>query len=218
MAGDVHGCFRTLERALLELEFDPSRDRLFGVGDLVNRGPHSKDAINWLDSRFEAVISGNREPPIRDWFRSKLLKARGRGTGWLRGVPPSDYQRWWKALSQLPFALTIETRYGPVGVVHAETPSPVWSESLELLESGSYSALDIVLLGFEDKEDAQRARARPVEGLCALVHGHFIVEDVENTANRWNIDTGAGFPNGRLSLLEVNSRKLRPWTFDVDES
>ncbi len=40
VVGDVHGCFRTLECALLEIEFDPSRDRLFGVGDLVNRGPH----------------------------------------------------------------------------------------------------------------------------------------------------------------------------------
>ena len=36
VVGDVHGCFRTLEVALLEIEFDPIRDRLFGVGDLVN--------------------------------------------------------------------------------------------------------------------------------------------------------------------------------------
>ena len=33
VVGDVHGCFRTLERALAALEFDASCDRLFGVGD-----------------------------------------------------------------------------------------------------------------------------------------------------------------------------------------
>ena len=32
VVGDVHGCFRTLDRALTALAFDPSRDRLFGVG------------------------------------------------------------------------------------------------------------------------------------------------------------------------------------------
>ena len=46
VVGDVHGCFRTLERALTELQFDPTRDRLFGVGDLVARGPHSLEAVD----------------------------------------------------------------------------------------------------------------------------------------------------------------------------
>ena len=36
VVGDVHGCFRTLERALGEIAFDTACDRLFGVGDLVN--------------------------------------------------------------------------------------------------------------------------------------------------------------------------------------
>ena len=37
VAGDVHGCFRTLERAMEAVDFNPERDRLFAVGDLVNR-------------------------------------------------------------------------------------------------------------------------------------------------------------------------------------
>ena len=46
VVGDVHGCFRTLARALSQLEFDPSCDRLFGVGDLVDRGPHSEGRLD----------------------------------------------------------------------------------------------------------------------------------------------------------------------------
>ena len=48
VVGDVHGCFRTLRRAMNAVDFNPERDRLFAVGDLVNRGPHSYEAIDWL--------------------------------------------------------------------------------------------------------------------------------------------------------------------------
>ena len=62
------------------------------------------------------------------------------------------------------------------------------------------------------------SRVRPVKGLRALVHGHWPVEEVVPTVNRWNIDTGAGFARlNRLIFLEVNSWVLRSWTFDVDE-
>lgn len=65
--GDVHGCFHTLEALLGELPFDPERDRLWMVGDLVNRGPDSAEVLRWarrmsreLGDRFVAVL-GNHE-------------------------------------------------------------------------------------------------------------------------------------------------------------
>lgn len=65
--GDVHGCFRTLEALLEELPFDSERDRLWMVGDLVNRGPDSAEVLRWarrtsreLGDRFVSVL-GNHE-------------------------------------------------------------------------------------------------------------------------------------------------------------
>ena len=218
VVGDVHGCFRTLARALADLEVDAASDRIFGVGDLVNRGPHSEDALAWLESTFTAVTCGNHEVPVRSWFRAKLLSGRPRSLPWLRAIDPGDYQRWWDALSSLPLAITIETAHGPVGVVHAEAPHPVWSRAVELLEAGSDRVVDTALLGFEDEDEARRARTQPVEGLRALVHGHHPVREVETVGNRWNIDTGAGLPDmNRLSLIQVNGPQMRSWTFEVDE-
>ena len=219
VVGDVHGCFRTLQRALAAIEFDARCDRLFGVGDLVNRGPHSEEALRWLEDRFQAVTMGNHERPIRDWFRAKLLRRRPRSLPWLRKIPSDHYQRWFDALDAMSLALTIETSHGAVGLIHAQVPDPDWDRALELLSTGSRGIADIAVLGFETEEEEARARSQPVEGLRALVHGHWPVREVETTFNRWNIDTGAGLEHlNRLSLLEVNGSALRSWTFDVDES
>ena len=45
--GDIHGCFETLQRLLERVEFAPARDRLWLVGDLVNRGPRSLEVLRW---------------------------------------------------------------------------------------------------------------------------------------------------------------------------
>ena len=46
--GDVHGCFRTLQHLVKAIRFDPDRDRLWLVGDLVNRGPGSLEVLRWV--------------------------------------------------------------------------------------------------------------------------------------------------------------------------
>ena len=107
----------------------------------------------------------------------------------------------------------------PVGIVHAEAPDPDWSLAIARLEEGSGADIEDALLGFERYTPAIRLmKCQPVQGLRALVSGHFIVQGVTVTANRWNLDTGAGFADrNRLSLLEVNAPELRSFTFKVKE-
>ena len=47
--GDIHGHFSRLDAALAAVRFAPDRDRWFSVGDLVDRGPESRDVLAWLD-------------------------------------------------------------------------------------------------------------------------------------------------------------------------
>ena len=60
--GDIHGCYESLVELISHCSIRPS-DRIWCVGDLINRGPHSHRVIEWAmsnESRLQIVL-GNHE-------------------------------------------------------------------------------------------------------------------------------------------------------------
>ena len=99
LVGDLQGCCDPLERLLQTLDFSPSRDRLFLLGDLVNRGPDSLGVLRRLralgaaatcllgnhDLHLLAVAHGVRQPHRSDTL-GPILEApdREHWLHWLR--------------------------------------------------------------------------------------------------------------------------------------
>lgn len=84
--GDLHGCLDPLERLLERLRFDTAVDKLWFVGDLVNRGPQSLQTLRFVkalgdnaitvlgnhDLHFLAVVHGYRNESSKDTFAALL--------------------------------------------------------------------------------------------------------------------------------------------------
>ena len=61
--GDIQGCYDAFARLLERIRFDPARDKLWLVGDLVNRGPQSLEVLRWASTypgRLRSVL-GNHD-------------------------------------------------------------------------------------------------------------------------------------------------------------
>jgi bis(5'-nucleosyl)-tetraphosphatase (symmetrical) len=61
--GDIQGCYKTLIQLLKRVSFNASKDRVWLVGDAINRGPNSLDVLKWardLGDRCVYVL-GNHE-------------------------------------------------------------------------------------------------------------------------------------------------------------
>lgn len=126
VVGDLHGCFAQLRTELEARHFDPQRDRLFAVGDLVDRGPQSDRVLETVEQFGIKSVKGNHEDVIVRWHagEEQALSLLGNGADWL--LDRADDRDWVKAIAaymaSLPYLIEIETEHGLVGIVHADSP------------------------------------------------------------------------------------------------
>lgn len=81
--GDIQGCRVQLEALLAAVGFAPARDKLYAVGDLVNKGPDSEGVLRVLRDLDAQPVLGNHD---RQWLRSGRIKDKD-SHAWLARQP-----------------------------------------------------------------------------------------------------------------------------------
>jgi bis(5'-nucleosyl)-tetraphosphatase (symmetrical) len=123
--GDIHGCWQTLQRLLESIDWQDSKDELWLVGDLVNRGPASLDVLRWAvaHDRRLSVVLGNHDLHL-------LARARGvanakKGDTLDPVLEAADRDELLSWLGARPFM----HKFGPYVLVHAGL-APEWNIEL----------------------------------------------------------------------------------------
>jgi serine/threonine protein phosphatase 1 len=193
--GDLHGHCSLLVTRLEQRDFDPARDRLFAVGDLVDRGPESLACLELLQQSWFHSVRGNHEAMMVD----ALLHGRQydlwmlNGGEWIYELNIDRVARLCDRLvAGLPYGIEIETPQGHVGLIHAEVPHDDW----HLVESGDARTM------LWARERLEQGRTDPVRGIDQVVCGHTPVKTPVRLGNVHYIDTGAYF-TGNLTLIEL---------------
>jgi len=216
VVGDVHGCFEQLDALLAQVDFQPRCDRLFSLGDLIDRGPHSLRALDFLAQPWFFAVRGNHEE-----IMLRALAGDSRqfdlwqqvGGRWAQFANTQALERLRQACANLPLALEVPTPRGAVGIVHADWPAADWAPLFQRLQRrrADKRSRQALLWSRQRWRRLQLDRLNPglsganrVAGIELICIGHNPVAQPTRLGDFLFLDTGAGH-GGRLSLLELAS-------------
>ena len=199
VVGDIHGCFDLLKEKLSEISFNSDADRLFAVGDLVDRGNNSAECVKWLNKSWFHSVLGNHEQMAIDYVNGQLDEYNyyRNGGAWLIKSIDDEKRCFAELFKQLPIAIEIETDDGLVGLIHADCPVHDWNLLKDNLEKHKEYCL-------WSCETMRNGRDTPIANISRIYHGHTANDEmsVERICNQIFIDTGAVF-GGDLTILKI---------------
>lgn len=130
VVGDLHGCHDELMEALSAVGFDEERDRLFSVGDLVDRGPQSFQTLSLLSKPWFHAVLGNHEAMLLTWVGARdsdyhrASDFLNNGGEWVLTLEQAQKRQlldeWIPRLLDTPYVRQVDHAVTPFCVVHAQ--------------------------------------------------------------------------------------------------
>jgi bis(5'-nucleosyl)-tetraphosphatase (symmetrical) len=165
LIGDVQGCCSALERLLQTIDFSASRDRIYVLGDLVNRGPRSLDTMRLLrdlgssatcllgnhDLHLLAVAHGLRKPHRSDTM-DEILAAPDRDEllAWLSRHRLACFEQGWLMVhAGLAPQWDLDTTLRLAGEVERQLQGDQLIEFLQVMYGNEPTQWRADLAGFE---------------------------------------------------------------------
>jgi len=217
VVGDIHGAYDLVIQGMKAAKFNPACDRLFAVGDLIDRGPGSHRTARFLRQPYVHAVRGNHEDMLLQLYSGgeppvEILQwaAKRNGFSWWLDTPTDTREAILAAVRDLPLVIEVDTPRGTVGLVHAEVPIGMeWSPFLQKLAAGDERVIESALWG---RTRLNSGDTSGVIGIGRLFVGHTPQwEGMRRLANIYAVDTGATFaelgredlPGARLTMANL---------------
>lgn len=216
VVGDIHGTYDLVIEAMKAVGFDQRVDRIFSVGDLIDRGPHSERVVRFLSHPWVFAVKGNHESMLEEIYQDgepdpaviEFMASRN-GFGWWKDALPEVRDAVLEAVRPLPYVIELETARGVVGLVHADVPKGMdWQTFTAAVEAGDPKILEIAVWG---RDRLHSNDDSGIEGIGRVFVGHTPVNRLLRLSNVYAIDTGAVYRmadianSGALTFIEACS-------------
>jgi serine/threonine protein phosphatase 1 len=210
VVGDLHGCVDPLRVLLHEARFDAARDRLFSVGDLVDRGEQPEAALALLDRPWFFPVLGNHEDVLCAVAEGALAMSVWEriGGAWAARLPADELIGYARRLRTLPLVRSVGDGAARFHVLHAE----FFGDDAALARGDYDEATRHRLLWGRELVFGHVDPSRQA-GLSPTYCGHTPVHEVMRIGAQTFVDTGAFDRSGKLTLLEVRSGRC--WSISV---
>ncbi len=212
--GDIQGCCDALQRLLERLRYDPAQDRIWLVGDLVNRGPDSLGVLrlvrNQLGDRAITVLGNHDIHLLSVWSGVGRLKAADTLEEVLEAPDVEELLEW---LRHRPL-MHVDEGLG-YAMVHAGLP-PAWSMAeaqrlapeLEQALRGSVPMAELMEKVFGDEPAEWHAELEGYDRLRFITNGLMRMRFVD-AEGRLLLDYKGGpdrAPEGHYPWFQVRRR------------
>jgi serine/threonine protein phosphatase 1 len=187
--GDIHGEYALLLQTLKQCRFDFECDRLFSVGDIVDRGPDPKSCIQLLEQPWFYAVRGNHEEMLFAEPGSELAQIHhGAGGEWFFQCDSVEKNYLQDVINRhCPIAFTIASELGDIGVSHASAPQN-WCMIQEASES-DIKLLQDCMWSIRQFQQVKKGQLSLVENIKVTIHGHVNCQQVTTNINQLWIDT-----------------------------
>ena len=211
IVGDIHGCFTLMREALDEIGFDEMMDRVFSVGDLIDRGPECLQVEACLDAPWFHAVLGNHE-------QMAMMCAEGlitdddylsNGGQWFIDLEPPMQRALAARFSALPVLIELETAQGLVGIVHAECPADSWGRLVAALNRQDQWNQGVTTACLWSRRRILAQDVSLVPDVRAVVCGHTSTTGVMALGNHLYIDTKGWSPDG-YGFTVLDAATLQP--------
>ncbi|WP_318392904.1 protein-serine/threonine phosphatase [Enterobacter sp.] len=199
IAGDIHGGWQQLISALRARKFNPYKDLLISVGDLIDRGPQSLECLALLRRAWFRAVRGNHEQMAIDGLTSGDISLwLMNGGQWYTRLPDDKKQVAREAImacDQLPYIIEVNCGETTHIIAHADYPSPeyAWQKSVDKQ----------AILWHRGRLNGHfSGKSAVIKGADHFWFGHTPLKHRYDAENQHYIDTGAVM-GGELTLVKI---------------
>lgn len=198
--GDVHGCYDELMELLDKLDYRPKRDKLYFVGDLINKGPKSLEVLKWVKKHSPQVVLGNHEYYFLRYCRG-ITNKYSQNFEDLKDQLGKDLETWLEFIESWP--LYIEEKdfilvHG--GLIPGEDPKNSDPEILTNIRTWDGQGVDL-------KNPENPPWHQLYKGHKLVIYGHWAKQGLFETPRSIGLDSGCVY-GGSLSALVLPQKVI----------